>query len=82
MPPSAVRKHAGSTSKKAPIERWAAKRVPPSARARTGGGARQEGTLWRQKMQSLALRLSKRRLRRHASGAPMKHGQWDQRRRP
>ena len=67
-------------SKKAPIARWATRRIAPSARARTGGGARQEGMLWRQKMQSLALRISKRRLRRHASGAPMKHGQWGERR--
>ena len=69
-------------SKKAPIARWAMRRIAPSARARQGGGARQEGTLWQQKMQSLALRISKRRLRRHASGAPMKHGQWNERRKP
>jgi hypothetical protein len=68
-------------SKKAPIARLAMRRIAPSARVRRGGGARQEGTLWRQKMQSLALRISKRKLRRHASGAPMKHGQWDKRRR-
>ena len=37
-------------------------------------GSRQEGVLWKQKMQSLALRVSKRRGRRHASGAPMKRG--------
>jgi hypothetical protein len=68
-------------SKKAPIARRATRQIAPSARARAGGGAHQEGMLWRQKMQSLALRISKRRLRRHASGAPMKHGQWDQKRR-
>jgi hypothetical protein len=65
-------------SKKAPVPGWAVRRIAPSARARQGGGARQEGTLWRRKMQSLALRLSKRTLRRHASGAPMKHGEWHQ----
>ena len=59
-------------SKKAPIARWATKRLAPSARARPGGGAHQDGTLWRHKMQSLALRMSKRRFKRHASGAPMK----------
>ena len=64
-------------SNKAPIARWATGRIAPSARARPAGGARQEGMFWRQKMQSLALRISKRRLRRHASGAPMKHGQWN-----
>ena len=67
-------------SKKALIARWATRRIAPSSRARKSGGARQEGTLWQQKMQSLALRISKRKLRRHASGAPMKHGQWDTRR--
>ena len=61
-------------SRKAPIARWATRRIAPSTRARPGGGARQDGTWWQQKMQSLALRISKRRLRRHASGAPMKHG--------
>ena len=65
--------------KKAPMARWPTKRILPSTRARTGGGALQEGTRWRQKMQSLALRISKRRMRRHASGAPMKHGQWHER---
>ncbi len=69
-------------SKKAPVARWATRRLAPSARARPGGGPRQEGTRWTQKMQSLALRTSKRRLRQHASGAPMKHGQWHTRRRP
>ena len=67
--------------KQTPPARWTVRRIAPSARARTGGGPQQEGTRWKQKMQSLALRISKRRLRRHASGAPMKHGQWDQRRR-
>ena len=66
-------------SKKAPIARWTTKRVAPSTRARRAGGPQQEGTLWRQKMQSLALRISKRLARRHASGAPMKHGQWKRR---
>jgi hypothetical protein len=68
-------------SKKAPVDRWTGRRIAPSTRTRTGGGPRQEGTLWKQKMQSLGLRISKRRLRRHASGAPMKHGQWDEKRR-
>jgi hypothetical protein len=67
-------------SKKAPVDRRAARRIVPSSRARRSGGARQEGTRWQQKMQSLALRMSKRTLRRHASGAPMKHGQWDRKR--
>lgn len=48
--------------------------VGPPARARAAGGPNQAGTWWRQKMQSLALRISKRRMRRHASGAVMKHG--------
>jgi hypothetical protein len=61
-------------SKKAPIARWMTQKIAPSARARAGGGARQEGTRWLQKMQSLALRISNRRMRRHASGTPMKHG--------
>ena len=47
--------------------------VAPATKARTCG-PRQEGTWWKQRMQSLALRLSKRRARRHASGAPMKRG--------
>jgi hypothetical protein len=47
------------------------------ARARRAGGPKQEGVAWQRKMRTLALRMSKRRLRRHASGAPMKHGQWD-----
>ena len=66
-------------SKKASVPHWAVRRITPSVRARRGSGPRQEGTFWRQKMQSLALRISKRRLRRHASGAPMKHGQWEER---
>jgi hypothetical protein len=61
-------------SKKAPVARWTTQRIAPSGRARKGGGAHQEGRLWQQKMQSLALRISKRRMRRHASGTPMKHG--------
>jgi hypothetical protein len=59
-------------SKKAPVPRWALRQLALPARARTGGGPQQEGTLWRQKMQSLGLRVSKRGQRRHASGAPMK----------
>lgn len=66
-------------SRKAPIARWALRRITPSMRARRSGGPHQEGAWWRQKMQSLALRVSKRRLRRHASGAPMKRGQWERR---
>lgn len=61
-------------SKKAPVDRWAAKGIAPSAQARKAGGPLQEGTWWQQKMQSLATRRSKRQLRRHASGAPMKRG--------
>ena len=58
-------------SKKAPIARGGTPYERPSSRARSGK-AGQVGTLWRQKMQSLSLRISKRGTRRHASGAPMK----------
>ena len=61
-------------SKKAPIDRWVARRREPSRRARPATGPKQEGTWWLQKMQSLGLRLHKRRPRRDRSGAPMKHG--------
>jgi hypothetical protein len=37
-------------------------------------GARQEGTLWKRKMQSVARRLTRGGRRRHSSGAPMKRG--------
>ncbi len=67
-------------SKKAPVDRWAVRRTTASTRARRSAGPKQEGTLWQHRLQSQALRLSKRRLKRHASGAPMKHGQWDKRR--
>jgi hypothetical protein len=56
-------------SKKAPVDRIAR---PPGPPPRTLRGL--AGNLWQRKMHSLALRLSKRRGRRHASGAPMKHG--------
>lgn len=45
--------------------------VAPPVRTHSGG---QEGTLWRRKMRTLAMRLSKRRMRRDRSGAPMKRG--------
>ena len=35
---------------------------------------RQEGTLWKNKMQAMALRLKKGSVRRDRSGAPMKRG--------
>lgn len=37
-------------------------------------GPKQAGKLWQRKMQSLALRLPKRRSRRDRSGVPMKRG--------
>lgn len=58
-------------SKKAVIAAQVTGRIAPSARARTGGGSRQAGTLWKQKMQSLGQRRSRGARRRHASGAPM-----------
>ena len=39
-----------------------------------GQNLRQEGTFWKSKMQTLALRLPKGRTRRSCSGAPVKHG--------
>lgn len=60
-------------SKKAPIDRWTAKRIKTPARARICG-PRQAGTLWQRRMRSLALRLPKGRVRRDRSGAPMKRG--------
>ena len=37
-------------------------------------GGRQEGTEWKRRMKTLALRLPKGRVRRYRSGAPMKRG--------
>ena len=45
--------------------------VPSPVRVRSGGRTE---TLWRRKMQSLAVRRSKRQVRRDRSGAPMKRG--------
>ncbi len=61
-------------SRKARVPRWTTKTLKPSARARKAKGERQEGRLWEQKMQSVALRLPQGRARRDRSGAPMKHG--------
>ena len=45
-----------------------------SAKTRGNSSEQQPGTLWRRKMRTLALRLSKRGARRDRSGAPMKRG--------
>ena len=61
-----------SESKKVRVRRQP---VPVAARTRARTlGPKQQGMWWRQRMQSLALRLPKGRMRRHASGAPMKRG--------
>jgi len=62
-------------SKKAPISRAA-------TLARSGAvlrntmrplGARAEGTLWKRRMRTLAMRITKGQFWRHSSGALMKH---------
>ena len=59
-------------SKKLRIRRQAvAVAAPKQVR---GQNMRQEGTLWKSKMQTMALRLKKGRTRRDRSGAPMKRG--------
>ncbi len=59
-------------SKKAPIDRSTTKSSQLQKTRRAG--ARQEGTLWRRKMHTLALRMPKGRTRRDRSGAPRKRG--------
>ena len=61
-------------SKKAPVDRWAQQNAGGGTVARAQDGFQQEGTLWKRKMRSLALRLPKGRRRRDRSGAPMKRG--------
>ena len=59
-------------SKKVRIRRQSVAVVAP--KKVRGQNMRQEGTLWKNKMQTMALRLKKGRTRRDRSGAPMKRG--------
>ena len=57
-------------SRKVRLRRLAVAVADPARARRTGRGP--SGTLWQRRMQSVALRLPKRRVRRDRSGAPMR----------